>query len=157
MFTAHLKNKKACPRKNHFEIRFYSLLLAFAIFMLMQCSTHPAKIEKIKKAVIEELTIHPKATLIDIYKFFFLGAFGPGHMIKDRQSAVDYLNRELQTAAKFDTLPWQAVGYEKQYYRLNLRLVKNGLICKDSLIEAFVQSANSARPPLSGNGKKSGR
>ena len=124
------------------------------LFLINSCTDITVKKVLIQDAVQNELASHPQATLIDLYKLFFLGAFGPGHMIKDRQSAVDYLNRELQAATEFDSLPWQAAGYNKQYYRINLRLVKEGLICKDSLIEAFVQSANSAQPPSIESWKK---
>ena len=85
--------------------------------------------------------------LIDIYKSFFQGAFGPGHMIKSRQAALDYLDYELKTAAAYDTIIWQETGYQERYFRVNLSVVKDDLIPIDTLLSAFVESANEAKPP----------
>lgn len=141
---------------NKITLPFFKMILIGLTLMiaLQSCMNGPDRETLIKKAVLKELHTHPRAKLIDLYKFFFLGAFGPGHMIKSRRSAEDYLNRELEKAVDFDSLPWQETGYTNAYYRINLRLVKQGLISKDSLTEAFVQSANSARPPTVEEWKK---
>ena len=106
-----------------------------------------AKKQLIIKAINEELKIHPKATLLDLYKNFFQGRFGPGHMIKDLRTARNYLKRELQQAVKFGPVLWQPVGHEKRYYRVNLCLVHDGKISMQQLIDSFVESANTAKPP----------
>ena len=102
---------------------------------------------QIQQAVKKQLSIHPKSTLIDIYKSFFQGAFGPGHMIESREAALDYLKYELKTAVDYDTLLWQETGHQQRYYRINLRLIKDGIIPIDTLLTAFVESANTAQPP----------
>jgi hypothetical protein len=101
----------------------------------------------IKKTIYEELKIHPKATLLDLYKDFFQGKFGPGHMIEDSNAAADYFKKELQEATEFDSVSWQAVGEEKNYYRVNLSLVRDGKISAQQLIDAFIGSAKKAKPP----------
>ena len=88
--------------------------------------------ESKKTAIIntvnEELKFHPKVTLPDLYKNFFQGKFGPGHLIDDVNSAKEYFFTELKEATEFDSVLWQAVGYENNYYRVNLSLVRNGKI-----------------------------
>ncbi|GAB4365021.1 MAG: hypothetical protein Kow0042_03960 [Calditrichia bacterium] len=101
----------------------------------------------IRKAVREELQWHPAATLSDLYKNFFQGRFGPGHLIPDAEVARNYLQTELEQNTEFDTVLWQPVGYEGRYFRVNLRLVREGKISFEQLLDAFVESANTARPP----------
>ncbi len=101
---------------------------------------------KIEKAVINELKYYPEARLRDIYKNFFQDAFGPGHLIPDTTRAGNYLNYELQLPI-VDTLTWQAIGPENDYYRINLELVKKGTLPRSVLLEAMVESAPLARNP----------
>jgi len=105
------------------------------------------KKESIEKIVKQEITLHPKATLLDLYKNFFQGRYGPGHIIKNLDAAKNYLLEELQNATEFDSVLWQVVGYEDCYYRVNISLVRDGKISVDELITAFTESANFTEPP----------
>ena len=51
--------------------------------------------EKIHRMVNNELEHHPEAQLLDLYKLFLQSAFGPGHMIKDLNSAKEFLQAEI--------------------------------------------------------------
>lgn len=102
--------------------------------------------ERIEKAVQFELDHYPEARLRDIYKNFFQDAYGPGHLIPDTTHAGSYLNYELQQTIG-DTLKWQPLGPANDYYRINLRLVKEGIIPRSVLLEAMVESAVLARNP----------
>lgn len=102
--------------------------------------------EKIKHAIKTELDYFPEARLRDIYKNFFQDAYGPGHLIPDTTHAGKYLDHELQQYIG-DTLLWQPVGMHGDYYRVNLTLVKNGVIPRGVLLEAMVESAPLARNP----------
>lgn len=115
--------------------------------LMAGCFSNEKRKSRIRQAVHEELRVHPRATLIDLYKSFFQGAFGPGHMIPDRAAAWRYLETELQNSVTFDSVLWQPVGERQQYYRINLKLVKEGVIPAEACLEAFVQSANAAKPP----------
>lgn len=102
---------------------------------------------EIKKAIQTELTLHSKATLLDLYKNFFQGRYGPGHIISSVEGASDYLKKELQEASKFDTVLWQPVGYEEKYYRINLSLVRDGKIDFQDLLKAFTENADTLKLP----------
>lgn len=121
--------------------------LMFYTVPLAGCFSNEKRKSLIRQAVHEELRLHPRATLIDLYKSFFQGAFGPGHLIPDREAAWRYLKTELQNSVAFDSVLWQPVGERQQYYRINLKLVKEGVIPAEACLEAFVQSANSAKTP----------
>ena len=126
-----------------FVLFLYTMIVGFSC---SNCVSDNYKKEAIIKAIQEELSLHPKATLLDIYKNFFQGRFGPGHLINDLDAATNYLTQEIQNATEFDSILWQSVGYEKRYYRVNLSLVHVGKIDIQNLIAAFTESANSAEP-----------
>lgn len=113
------------------------LLLIIITLFLIACKKEE-KMPDITEAINEELTLHPKATLLDLYKNFFQGKFGPGHMIASKEAALSYLNEELSEAVEFDSVLFQPVGYEKRFYRVNLSLIKDSLIGIDELLDAFV-------------------
>lgn len=119
------------------------LVLVFIFSMLLVTSEREKKIEL---AIKNELKHFPEARLRDIYKNFFQDAFGPGHLIPDTTRAGNYLNYELQQPIG-DTLTWQAIGPENNYYRINLRLVKDETLPRSVLLEAMVESAKLARNP----------
>jgi len=123
------------------------LVLIIGCLSIYSCREVDNKETLIQNAILEEMHLHPEARLIDIYKFFFQGTFGPGHIIRDKQSALKYLQNELQNATDFDSVLWQPVGYNKQYYRVNLSLVKEGTISEEELFDAFVESADPSSVP----------
>lgn len=123
------------------------LLLLIAIVFVLHCSHNNDQTAAIRQAVQEELQRHPRATLRDLYKFFFQGAYGPGHLIPNRGAAQQYLEDELRTSTEFDTVLWQPVGHQGRYFRVNLSLVKDSALSQQALLQAFVQSANEASPP----------
>ncbi|NNG26204.1 MAG: hypothetical protein HKM87_01650 [Ignavibacteriaceae bacterium] len=125
------------------------LIIVFILnwICINSCTEADSKKELIQYAILEEMHLHPEARLVDIYKFFFQGTFGPGHIIRDKQSALNYLQNELQSATDFDSVLWQPVGYNKQYYRINLSLIKEGTFSEEELFNAFVQSADSSTVP----------
>jgi hypothetical protein len=102
--------------------------------------------KRIEKAILFELNHYPEARLRDIYKNFFQDAFGPGHLIPDTAHAGSYLDYELQQPVG-DTLKWQPVGPANDFYRINLSLVKEGIIPRPVMLEAMVESAVLARNP----------
>ena len=124
-----------------------AIVFIFSWICINSCTVADNKEELIQNAIQEEMQLHPEARLIDIYKFFFQGAFGPGHIIRDKQSALKYLQNELQSMTDFDSVLWQPVGYNKQYYRISLGLVKESTLSEEELFYAFVQSADSSALP----------
>ena len=124
-----------------------AIVFIFSWICINSCTVADNKEELIQNAILEEMHLHPEARLVDIYKFFFQGAFGPGHIIRDKQSALNYLQNELQSMTDFDSVLWQPVGYNKQYYRISLGLVKEGTLSEEELFNAFVQSADSSALP----------
>jgi hypothetical protein len=103
--------------------------------------------KQIHQFIETELKYYPEARLADLYKNYFQDAYGPGHLIPDTTQAGKYLDWELQQTDWVDTLPYQPLGINHDYYRINLRLVKDGTIPRDTLLLAMVESAKLARNP----------
>jgi hypothetical protein len=122
-------------------------LLIFAVLFSWHCSHENDQTLAVQTAAREELQRYPQATLLDLYKFFFQGAFGPGHLIPDAEAARQYLEEELRASTSFDTVRWQSVGHQGRYYRINLSLVYDGSVSSQTLLAAFIESANGASPP----------
>ena len=116
-------------------------------------SVHGPNEDRIKKAILAELNYYPEAHLRDIYKNFFQDAYGPGHLIPDTTHAGEYLNVVLKEPIE-DTVTWQAIGPSNDYYRINLQLVKKGIIPRNVLLNAMVESAPLARNPDIGQWKR---
>ncbi len=123
--------------------------ISFAFFLLfLTVNTFAGNPEKkIRQFIEAELYYYPKAQLVDLYKNYFQDAYGPGHLIPDTTQAGKYLDWELKQPGWTDTLTYQALGINHDYYRINLKLVRNGTIPRDTLLLAMVESATLARNP----------
>ncbi len=123
--------------------------ISFAFFLLfLTVNTFAGNPEKkISQFIEAELYYYPKAQLVDLYKNYFQDAYGPGHLIPDTTQAGKYLDWELKQPGWTDTLTYQALGINHDYYRINLQLVRNGTIPRDTLLLAMVESATLARNP----------
>ncbi|MDR0940273.1 MAG: TonB-dependent receptor [Mediterranea sp.] len=99
----------------------------------------------VREAVERQLLTHPKSTLKDLYKFFFQDRYGPGHLITDTAAASRYLRQELAvTPTEGYGQPVEAIGWQNNYYRVHLGVVKRGMVPYDLFLRAFVGSANQA-------------
>ena len=93
-----------------------------------------------------ELSLHPKAQLIDLFKLYMQSAFGPGHIIKDVDSARHYLRVEL------DSLPSTRHRYDVfhcdtffPYARYSLYLLIDNIISFDEYFNAFIRTASESQ------------
>jgi hypothetical protein len=121
------------------------LSILFIIGALFSFATNREK--QICQFVNDELKHYPEAHLTDLYKNYFQDAYGPGHLIPDTTSAGSYLSWELQQPEWTDTLLYQPLGTKHDFYRINLLLVKNHVIPRDTLLLGMVKSVPLARNP----------
>ncbi len=97
--------------------------------------------DKIKKLIGSEFELHPEAQLVDYYKLFFQGTFGPGHIIPNRTSAKKFLKNELDVSSIFEEQDFQDISYFNNFYRVNLNIINKGIITFDDFLNAFLKSA----------------
>jgi len=121
----------------------HSVHLFLLLVLMGMASCRPAVVDPVavKEAVSTQLATFPESRLQDLYKSFFQDRFGPGHIIKDRQSALDYILSEL---AEADTLMGPAMepcGWQGNYVRVNLSVIADGQMTADEMTDALMASA----------------
>ena len=129
-------------------MKFRNIALSMLIF-LPAVSSFAQSYDR--EAIIETINCqirnYPKSTLKDLYKNFFQDKFGPGHIINDTKAAENYLNRELNSITGISTGPVaEPTGWEHNFYRVNLSVIKSDLIPYDIFLDAFVRSINGIKP-----------
>lgn len=128
-------------------MRTYSFLILFLLFSL----SLPAAAEKdfetaVRAAVSRQMQTYPESTLKDLYKNFFQDKFGPGHIISDTTAAGNYLRRELASFTECTGDVAEPTGWEGNFLRVNLSVIKDGQIPYPVFFDAFVRSVNGIRP-----------
>lgn len=120
-------------------------VMLFLLFFL-SCSNNKNFGTNVRDAITYQMEKYPESTLIDLYKNFFQDRFGPGHLIENTEAAHDYLHHELAyTPAEFTEVA-EPTGWQHNFYRVNLAIVKNEIISCDALLDALVRSANNVKP-----------
>lgn len=102
--------------------------------------------DSVRQAVNRQLEEYPLSTLKDLYKSFFQDAYGPGHLIKDAESAKSYLLRELNSYTETKGVAAEPTGYKHNFLRINLSVLKENIIDLDLFFEAFLESAQNTKP-----------
>jgi hypothetical protein len=89
----------------------------------------------------------------DIYKSFCQDCLGPGHLIPNPDAARAYLMEELQAyredldSGRYE-IPAErcvSVGDAGNYIRVDLSVVLDSLVDAETLLDAFVRSANEGK------------
>ena len=117
----------------------------FALVLAASCGSNP-----IKEAVSEQLRLYPESRAQDIYKSFCQDNLGPGHLIPNPDYAKAYLLEELQTYREdLDSMLYEKpsiryvpVGDKNNFVRVDLSVILDSLITTETLLDAFVRSAN---------------
>ena len=103
--------------------------------------------DSIRLALEYQLKYYPSSQYRDVYKNFMQDYFGPGHILNDTVAAGNYLRYELDNSEIFDGPDFEPTGFEGNFFRVNLRLIKDGTIPYDKFFDAFVKSVQGIVPP----------
>lgn len=102
--------------------------------------------QAVRSAVERQMQRYPKSTLKDLYKNFFQDKFGPGHLIGDTAAAGNYLRKELASYTVVSGEVAEPTGWEGNFLRVNLSVIKTGQIPYPVFFDAFVRSVNGISP-----------
>jgi len=102
--------------------------------------------KKVQLSVEQYLKIYPQSTLKDLYKNFFQDTYGPRHIVNDTLAAKNYLLNELNSYTEAVGIMAEPTGWQHNFHRVNLSVIKNNIIPFDTFFEAFIQSANNTKP-----------
>jgi hypothetical protein len=114
---------------------YFALMLA----ALVQVSSPTA----IGKVVENEITLRPMATAADVYKLLHQSVFGVGHIISSKESAREYLQREM--ASLGPALPSEPLYDDLGggIVRVNLRPFRDANGSLEDLLAAMFETANA--------------
>ena len=120
-----------------------SIILSFLILAcwLVSCKQGIVDRDAVRAAVSAQLEMFPESRLQDLYKSFFQDRFGPGHIIRDRRSALDYIQSELADADVLTGPKTEPCGWEGNYVRVNLSVIADSLVTAEALTDALMESA----------------
>lgn len=122
-----------------------AFLLLVSVGCRAQCDTLIS--ESVRAALEHQREVYPASQYRDVYKNFMQDYFGPGHLLNDTVAAGKYLRYELENSKCLEGPDFEATGSEGNFYRLNLRLIKDGTIPYDVFFDAFVRSVQGIVPP----------
>ena len=117
------------------------LLVAFVALLFSTACGQESREEQIAEAMTRLAERYPAATLQDIYKSCFQDHFGVAHLLADRANVKGYIEYELATAEAFDEAYYEFCGWQGRFVRVNLAVVRDGLLTADALTDAFMASA----------------
>ena len=124
--------------------RFLLLILIIPL-CLSACRQRIVDSEAVKTAVATQLESFPESRLQDLYKSFFQDRFGPGHIITDRQSALDYILSEWASADTLMGPRTESCGWQGNYVRVNLSVLADSLMTAEELTDALMASAKEVK------------
>lgn len=100
------------------------------------------------QSVVEEMLVkYPDSELRDIYKSIFQDRFGPGHLVADTMAAKRYLHSELMRMGESALPYYEPAGAGRNYYRVSLAMIRDGLITEDEFFRTFLESAGKVTFP----------
>ncbi len=117
-------------------------------FLTASCDSRYQMNQKIAERVQWQMRHYPESRLVDIYKNFFHDKFGPGHLITDSAAVGEYIRRELLVVRGPSQVSYAEVtGWEGNFIRLDLIVLKEGLVSYSQFLEAFMESARDVELP----------
>lgn len=122
----------------------FSLLIIYTSFLFSGCSGDKREVRQVVKSQME---LYPASTLQDIYKSFFQDEYGPGHLIGDVSVAREYFDLELEDMVSTGKRKAEPCGTGKNFYRVPMDLVKEGIIPEDEYFECFMESSKGFQEP----------
>ena len=136
-------------------MRTYNVMTLFLLLCLSLSAAEKTDFDTaVRAAVSRQMQAYPKSTLKDLYKNFFQDKFGPGHIIGDTAAAGNYLRSELASYTECSGDIAEPTGWEGNFLRVNLSVIKNGQIPYAAFFDAFVRSVNGIRPVTVAEWKK---
>lgn len=123
------------------------MLIASSLMLMLFTGCYQNGNKEIRLAIGRQLQFYPESTLQDIYKSFFQDEYGPGHLLNDTVAARNYFERELSQMESGGNYRAEPCGTGKNFYRVPLDLVKDGLIPADTYFSAFMAGAAEFREP----------
>ena len=115
----------------------------FYITLLLLINISSKVVDRDLSILREQIKNHPNQTLQDVYKSCYQDEYGPGHLISNESSAINSLLKEINSIEKYykPITLFEKTGLEGNYLRVDLTLVRDGIIPFFVLFKALTISA----------------
>lgn len=123
-----------------------SLLLLVILAAASVSAVRPSD-EVIRTTLVRELGAYPESQLADVYKNFYQDRFGPGHILADTTRAGAYLRGELAETVDFEGPLYEPTGADGRFVRVNISVIKDGLVPYEKFFDVFVRSVQGIEQP----------
>ena len=92
---------------------------------------------------------HPKAKIEDYYKLVFQSIFGPGHLVRDKDQTLRYLEEEWESVSPDSSCHLvQDISINMAVFRLSLQNCKANQIPLDLIADVFFEGSKCFQNPL---------
>jgi len=113
-------------------------LLALIFFFALQISVYAA----FDMTLLDwHLQQYPKMKAQDVYKLINQSLKGPGHLITNAETAIQYLQEEMNQDLPTDPIPLELISSDLPLYRLYLSSYKKCNLPAKMLVETMITSA----------------
>lgn len=133
--------------------KIFSLILVIILAGVAKAQTplESPDVALLKNILVDNSVAGPgRERLVDVYKCCFQDVFGPEHLVRDAETCKRYILEELALNDTFWTPITQAdytfTAPDSNYVRVNLALIRNGVIPIDLFVEALVESTEVLKP-----------
>lgn len=103
--------------------------------------------DSIRSSIEYQIRHYPASQYCDVYKNFMQDFYGPGHILNDTVAASRYLRSELAETSEFGGPLYEPTGFNGNFYRVNISLIKDGTVPYPVFFSAFVESVQGITPP----------
>ncbi len=128
------------------------------VVLLFTFLLSPFTFSQCPEALMRYAQRYPAAESQDLYKLVFQDLYGPGHLLTDSLAAVRYISREVaemkdpypEDISAIDDGPFPLYEYtlcDSNFVRVNLILVKRGVIPLERLVSALLRSTEGLPSP----------
>jgi hypothetical protein len=128
----------------------HTTIIIIAVVLLAACQTKQSDTgcNSCADALIAYAEQYPEAEPTDMYKLVFQDMYGPGHLLTDSTAALRYINAELESMTDSTNFPtYEYTLCDSNFVRVNLTLVKDGILSAEQLADAMVRSAEGLPTP----------
>ena len=128
-------------------MKVIQILLLTLLLMPVNLWAQTSRTDSIRAALLYQKEHYPVSQYRDVYKNFMQDFFGPGHMINDKRAACDNLLKEMNSVEYYDGVDYEPTGFQGNFYRVNLRLISDGIVPYQTFLDTFVESVRGINPP----------
>ena len=119
------------------------LILLMVLWPMVAAAQTPCR-----EALMQYAQRYPAAEATDLYKLVFQDLYGPGHLITDSLAAVRYITKEVDEMKDTNTFPlYEYTLCDSNFVRVNLVLVKRGILSVEQIVSAVLRSAEGLPTP----------